>query len=110
MKTKTTKTGKEMYRQGDVLIMRTDEIPSDLVKTNKCTLALGEATGHHHTIFDNAIGYASSIESLAEYFEVTNETADLVHQEHDTIQIPNGKWKAVIQVEYTPEELKNVAD
>lgn len=106
MKNKQT----EMYRQGDVLIFRVNEIPSELVKTEKCTLALGEATGHHHTIFEDVQGYASSIEALAEYFEVTGESADLKHQEHDTISIPNGKWRSVIQVEYTPEELKNVLD
>jgi hypothetical protein len=97
-------------RQGDVLILPVSKIPKDLVKTKKCTLALGEATGHHHTIFENAIGYASTVDGLADYFEVTSEIADLKHQEHDAISLPKGKYKKVIQSEYTPEEIKPVID
>lgn len=97
-------------RQGDVLIIQVNKIPEGLKQTKKVTLALGEATGHHHTIYDGAVGYASSIDSLAEYFEVTGESADLTHQEHGAIPVPKGKWRSVIQTEYTPEELKKVVD
>lgn len=107
------KQKRKPMRQGDVLILPVNKIPNGLKnfkKTKRVTLALGEATGHHHTIYTDAIGYASSIEALAEYFEVTGETADLTHQEHGTIPIPKGKWRNVIQTEYTPEELKKVVD
>jgi hypothetical protein len=32
------------------------------------------------------------------------------HQEHEAIVIPPGKYRSVIQSEYTPQEIKRVAD
>ena len=43
---------KNIFRQGDVLLVPVKEIPSGLVQTKKVTLALGEVTGHHHTVFE----------------------------------------------------------
>ena len=98
-------------RQWDVLVVPVKEIPSNMVKTKRCTLALGEATGHHHTINTGATGYATSADGLATYFEVTNPLgADLTHQEHSTIQFPEGKYRAVIQSEYRRKEFQSVID
>lgn len=101
---------KNTYRQGDVLLIPVNEIPNNLVKTKKVTLALGEVTGHHHTIFDGAVGFADDEQALAQFIEVTGKGADLTHQEHETISIPAGKYRSVIQSEYTPEAIRNVAD
>lgn len=103
---------KSIYRQGDVLITPVDNIPTNLKKTERCTLALGEVTGHHHSILDgNAVGYANDAKSLAQYVRVTNSKgASLTHQEHDTIVLPEGTYKVHGQVEYTPERLQRVAD
>lgn len=98
------------YRQGDVLIIPTTKIPANLVKTKKVTLAYGEVTGHHHTIFSGAVGYGKSADSLVDYFEVTTDDAQIVHQEHDPIKLPAGTYRSVIQVEYTPEAIRNVQD
>lgn len=103
-------TNIKQYRQGDVLILPVTKIPKNLKKTKKCTLALGEATGHHHTIHTGAVGYANSVESLAEYFTVSTNTAELTHQEHDTISLPKGNYRSIIQSEYTPEKIKKVVD
>jgi hypothetical protein len=59
---------------------------------------------------DDVIGFADSENALAEYIEVKNNAVDLTHQEHDTISVPPGKYRKVIQVEYTPAALRNVAD
>jgi hypothetical protein len=103
-------TQKKIYRQGDVLVIPCDSIPTGLKKTNKVCCALGEVTGHHHTIHAGATGYASDVDALVEYVEVTGPSADLTHQEHSTIEIPTGTYKVVKQVEYTPAELRNVRD
>lgn len=100
----------KVYRQGDVLIMPVKNIPNNLTRTKKVTLALGEVTGHHHSITNGAVGFAEKDDDLADYFEVTSNSADLTHQEHDTISLPKGKYRKVIQVEYTPQEIRNVAD
>lgn len=96
-------------RQGDVLILPVDSIPEELKPTKKVTLALGEVTGHHHSILNGAVGYADDEDQLAEYFEVF-ENADLTHQEHDTITFSPGKYRNVIQVQYTPQALIRVTD
>jgi len=98
------------YRQGDVLLIPIDEIPANLKKTKVVTLALGEVTGHHHTLNTGAIGYAEDEVSLADYIEVEELLADLTHQEHDTIQVAKGRYKVIRQMEYTGQSLRNVAD
>jgi hypothetical protein len=105
------KTKNKIYRQGDVLIIPTKQIPKNLVKTNKVTLALGEVTGHHHSITDSGcVGYATAETELAQFIEVTADSCDLTHQEHDTVAIPEGTYQVIKQVEYTPKELVNVRD
>jgi hypothetical protein len=105
MKNKT-----QQYRQGDVLVLKVDSIPK-LQKTKIVRLANGEITGHHHTICEGAVGYADDETGLAEFVEVEEqEGVDLVHQEHETITLPPGKFRSVIQSQYTPEEIKRVAD
>lgn len=100
----------QVYRQGDVLIMRVNSIPENLVKTNKVTLALGEVTGHHHSILsENVVGFAEVETALAKYIEVKSQ-AVLTHQEHDPITLPEGTYRAIIQKEYEPGALRNVAD
>lgn len=103
---------KPIYRQGDVLLTPVDNIPTDLKPTERCTLALGEVTGHHHSILDgSAIGYATETKGLAKYVRVTSSKgAPLTHQEHDTIVLPEGAYRVHGQVEYTPERLRAVAD
>lgn len=103
------KNKSNIFRQGDTIVVPCDSIPSGLKKTNKVCVALGEVTGHHHSIYAGAIGYANDVDALVDYIEV-NETADLVHQEHTTISIPPGKYRTIRQVEYTPVELRNVRD
>ena len=103
----------KLYRQGDVLIVPIKNIPNKnkLKRTNRCTLALGEVTGHHHTIHAGAVGYADDELSLAKFVEVTDSNGGtLTHQEHDTIVLPEGTYKVIGQVEYTPERLLRVTD
>jgi hypothetical protein len=101
-----------IFRQGDVLLVPVNSIPPGLKKTHRCTLALGESTGHHHTIDCGAIGYTEtdSEVSMADYIAVENALAKLTHQEHDTIEIPKGNYRVYRQVQYTPEAIKPVAD
>ncbi len=101
----------DQYRQGDVLLVKVDKIPDGLKKTRGITLAYGEKTGHAHTIEYGADGWASKIEGLAEYIEVyEKEGATVKHQEHEVITLPPGKYRNVHQFEYTPAEIRQVAD
>jgi phytoene dehydrogenase-like protein len=74
----------------------------------RVVLAYGEVTGHAHAIED----------ALAELFEEAGgrlylrADADvaLQHEEHATITVPRGVYEVVHQVEYTPQEIRRVAD
>jgi hypothetical protein len=101
------------YRQGDVLVIETASEVKDLKPTQKLTLAMGEATGHHHTVFPgqetDVIGFASNSTSLVERLEVSSPVK-VKHQEHGPIELPKGKYDVVIQSEYSPEMFRNVVD
>ncbi len=101
---------KKIYRQGDVLIITVDSIPKGKKQTKIIRLANGEVTGHHHSIFSSgAIGFADDENGLTEFLDVS-APVELEHQEHDTITIPPGIYRSVIQSEYTPKEIRKVAD
>jgi len=97
-----------MLQQGDVVIVATTGIKGK--KLNHLTLALGEATGHHHTITE---GEAELFEENGTLFlRVNSERATLTHQEHKTIEIPQGEYQINIVREYDhfSEEAKRVQD
>jgi len=105
-----------VIRQGDVLLLRVKAIPQDakpLKPTgNKVILALGEATGHHHRF--EFVDTSESVRLFqtdggARYLHVL-EPSDLKHEEHSTARVPVGKYFLPSQVEYTPAELRRVAD
>ena len=99
-----------IYRQGDVLLVKTDKIPDNVVKTKDNTLAYGEVTGHHHTIHEGATCYASAADALPQYVEINLAGATLVHQEHTAINLPIGAYKRGFQVEYTPVAIQAFKD
>ena len=97
------------YRQGDVLLIPIKNIPANLKKTKQPTLAFGEVTGHHHSMDGNVVCWATEETDVAEFIDV-KETSVLTHQEHAPITVNPGKYRSVIQSEYTPEEIRRVAD
>lgn len=103
-------------RQGDVALIAVKEIPDGATeapaKGRKVILALGEATGHHHRfefldVSQNVKLYTTA--GGARYVHVT-QPAELLHEEHSTVNIPAGKYLLPQQVEYQPTELRRVAD
>jgi hypothetical protein len=107
---------KNVYRQGDVLLISVDAIPEGAkkqpAKGRKVILALGEATGHHHRFefLDTSHNVKLYVaDGGARYVHVTN-AAELLHEEHSTVKVPKGKYLLPTQVEYTPAALVQVAD
>ncbi len=107
---------KTVLRQGDVCLIAVDSIPEGAkahpAKGDKVILALGEATGHHHRFefldtTHNVKLYVA--DGGARYLHVA-KAAELLHEEHSTVQVPAGKYLLPTQVEYTPAELVRVAD
>ena len=106
----------QIYRQGDVLLIRVDDIPADAKPCNidgDVVLAYGEVTGHAHRIAPTkakAFAKGGVWSPTAERFIQALEGAELTHEEHATIALPPGMYRVVQQVEYTPEAVRNVAD
>lgn len=98
-----------MYRQGDVLLRRTDHVPEG-VRTvprdaqGRIVLAHGEKTGHAHVI--DVVAAAETIlletETGERYLTVDDGPVDLVHEEHATISVPPGSYAVHQQREYVP--------
>lgn len=97
----------KMYRQGDVLIVSVDSIPTGakpIARTKRgVVLAEGEVTGHAHRIPSRSATLYHS-ESDARYMRVTAPVA-LNHEEHSTVKIPAGNYRVTIHAEYVPGAL-----
>ena len=90
------------FRQGDVLLVEVAEIPEEAQpesRSGRIVLAEGEATGHAHAIHEPD---ARAFTHDGERFLLTRSKAQLVHEEHGTIEVPDGAWRVVIQREYEP--------
>lgn len=104
-----------MYRQGDLWIIPIDNIP-DAAERIECThrviLAMGEATGHHHTIAlaEADVQLYSIADEVDRYLRVRSRIAPLRHEEHGPIEIPAGDYRIIRQVEYQAGEIRSVAD
>lgn len=104
--------------QGDVMSETTDPKNIEGLKKTAPMLAEGESTGHHHSYGKNATGFYKEGDNLemaggtplAEFVKVGAGGDQLTHQEHGPINHPQGVYVKTPQVEYTPEELRRVAD
>lgn len=99
-----------IYRQGDVLIARIANLPTNkAVARSTGILAYGEVTGHSHKVEDLTRAEVLEIDTGL-FLRVGEEGVRIVHDEHTAISLPPGNYEVTIQREYTPEEIRNVAD
>jgi len=105
--------------QGDVMTEKCDPEAIEGLKPTRAMLAEGESTGHHHTFHGkNATGFYKEGDNLemaggtplAEFVKIGEGGDALTHQEHGPITHSEGVYIKTPQVEYTPEELRRVAD
>lgn len=104
------------YRQGDVLLVAVPEIPNDAKPVEQAggrvTLALGEATGHSHRFESGATMFRPDDMQggMGGYVAIGGDGATLLHEEHTAIPLPRGLYQQAIQVEETPEAVRQVVD
>lgn len=112
---KKIKTIKGQYRQGDILIMNPtidfeltqDKIVNHQPDNNRTVLEFGEVTGHAHAVADKtAVLYEWNGDRL---LDIKSNTA-VKHEEHNAIKLAPSKKEVRRQTQYTPAELRNVAD
>lgn len=101
-----------MIRQGDVLVIPVKRIPRNATPerrdNGRVILAYGEVTGHCHEIVDPDAAELLTADDVR-YLRVDRVSA-LVHQEHGALTLAPGAYRVVRQREYTPTEIRNVAD
>lgn len=102
---------REIVRQGDVLLRRVTSVPKEAVEVvpsaNGHILAEGEVTGHAHRVrTEHAQMFA--LGALV-YLKVLERT-QLLHEEHGPIELREGNYQVIRQREYTPQEIRQVAD
>lgn len=106
----------KQFRHGDLLIQEIADIPTQAAGdalVGDIVLAWGEATGHAHRIADPVRQRATALTAPdgVRYLVVdAPRGAALSHEEHATITLPQGNYRVIRQVTYTPEEVRVVAD
>lgn len=83
-------------RHGDVILQQVDSTKGKQKKMKQCVLAEGEVTGHFHRLTGQVL---ESIHKDERFVEVQGKEAVLTHEEHDTLKIPEGKYRVLIQRE-----------
>jgi len=108
----------QIFRQGDVLLQLVSNLPAgvkDVTPDGRIVLAHGEITGHAHALYEPLTksapaGKARLWDAGAERFLQVLETTALKHEEHAAIPLQPGIYRVVQQREYSPEEIRSVAD
>ena len=98
-----------MWRHGDVLIATAKSLPSGARKRPYLTLAYGEVTGHSHRVKESDAAELWESGGVL-YLKVVDEKATLIHEEHNPITLPRGLYRVWIQREYTPQQIRQIAD
>lgn len=99
-----------IYRQGDVLIRRIKSLPMQKAQLRLTgILAYGEVTGHAHRVED--LAHAEVLEvGKGLFLRVGVDGVRVIHEEHAPVILPAGNYEIEIQREYSPAEIRNVAD
>lgn len=103
------------FAQGDLLFTKVDSLPKGEAKQVKAgerfILALGEATGHHHS-FVAPKGGSTVIDEGQVTYMTLDELTSVTHQEHAPVELSPGTWQVVRQREATDddEQWQNVVD
>ena len=101
-----------IYRQGDVLLVQLDTDTPDGTaiprENGKIVLAHGEVTGHAHAITEPAVQFVESADGNR--YLVSDVPFTVRHEEHAPVSAPAGTFRVIRQREYTPAEIRRVAD
>lgn len=101
----------EIYRHGDVIIQRIDNIPGKKMKQDKTNILVeGEVTGHAHKLIKGEVWKLADPEEMTIGFLKVLEPTKITHEEHNPIELPKGNYKFSVQKEYLPEGWKKVID
>lgn len=84
-----------MIRQGDLLLMPVLAMPKKVARAPHKVLAFGETMGHSHRFESSDVDVF--FDSQLNTFCRVSKPAELIHEEHENIQVPPGKYLVVQQ-------------
>ncbi len=100
-------TNQNQIRQGDILLLKVNKIEGQKIANGKRVLAYGEKTGHSHVMIGNVDYYDNGNGLLCQ----VKSHAELMHEEHQKIDIPSGNYMVVRQREFDiVEGIRRVQD
>ena len=88
---------KKLYRQGDILFKKIEELPFNLTQKLSGVVAEGELTGHAHIIENGAL---FELVNSSDLFIEANHKTRIVHDEHLPIELDEGNYMVIRQREY----------
>lgn len=111
------KTFDKCAAQGDILIIKIESLPDDVIKNkpdnNKHIVAHSE-TGHHHTIKSHGVDFYNAANDSMIMYLVVKEQAELIHNRsfdtHESISFAPGIYEVRRQREYIPNGWRRVED
>src|SRR5260370_15697531 len=94
------------YRQGDVLLCAVDAIPPQAKRVprngDRVVVAEGELTGHAHAFAAKGVRLFREKKGQRSFLSVVEGGAQLRHEEHGSILVPEGQYELRRQREYAP--------
>ncbi len=108
----------QQLRQGDVLLIKVNDMPKNVKKVSEKIIAHGESSNHCHRVTNNV----QVMECNGETYLHVNKKGILEHvlvsnpttwtKEHNSIKLEKGYYKVIKQIEYDPYEnhIRNVMD
>ena len=88
------------FRQGDLCIVKIEELPKNLKKRKEGVILYGEATGHSHRLKDGEVYESGELI----YLNVPYIT-EIIHEEHDPIPLEKGIYEIKRQREYQSKDM-----
>ena len=113
------KTFVNQAAQGDILIIRIQELPKDIkpAKSEKGKFIVAHSeTGHHHVIAERSgVEYFIGPDPMVAYLKVIDQTEALLEHErsfdtHESILLKGGTYEIRRQREHTPQGWRRVED
>ncbi len=103
--------GVAQYRQGDILLEETDDLPAGLAglpaaSITESPIALASGARHSHTLMPGphllALCLPENRSGMPDYLVIGPAGARLLHDEHAPIDLPPGRYRVIRQREYDP--------
>ena len=91
----------KLFRHGDLLIRKVSSIPKTAILTSTNIIAEGEKIGHNHELKGSQQVFETLDKQL--YFEAKQDVI-LKHPDHNTLDIPKGRYIVEHQRRYNPFE------